>query len=333
MFAGNLGVSMRRTLACAAVLSVLAAAVAPAVAVAAVCTPTALPGLPGVTLHEVTGTDHAGTYVAQGTGAGGQVGVIWRDGEPSVLPDGFVPYDMNRAGVMSGNVRVESFPSSYQRAALMAADGTITYLGSGYSVAAAGMNERGDSVGWVYPEHPVIHFAAVWPAGSTTYEVLDGSWYVPIDVDDQGYAVGKPQDPAQPQRVWRLDGTVVWNYGPYPAGGSSLDLADVDDGTVAAKRTRPDGRFEVVVIDAATAAVTALPGSASGTPLEIENGVVVGRGPSGATMWRSTGATVLPAPAGLTSREATAVNGDGTEVAGISTTPSGQAVATVWRCA
>lgn len=323
---------MRRSLSCAAVLSVLAAVVAPATAVAAVCTPTVLPGLPGVTLHEVTGTDYAGTYVAQGTDAGGQVGVIWRDGVPSVLPGDFVPYDMNRAGVMSGNVRVESFPSSYQRAALMAPDGTITYLSSAYSVAAAGMNERGDSVGWVYPEHPVIHFAAVWPAGSTAYEVLDGSWYIPIDVDDQGFAIGKPADPAMPQRLWRLDGTVVWNYGPYPAGASSLDLADIDDGRVAAKRTRPDGRFEVVVINAATGAVTAPPGSSSGTPLEIENGVVVGKGPAGATMWRPTGATVLPAPAGTATREATALNDDGTEVAGISTTTTGEAVATVWRC-
>jgi hypothetical protein len=324
---------MRRTLSCAAVLSVFAAVVAPAAAVAATCTPTALPGLPGVTLHEVTGTDYAGTYVAQGSDAGGRVGVVWQDGQPSILPNDFVPYDMNRSGVMSGNVSVESFPSSYQQAALMTADGTITYLSSAYSVAAAGLNEGGDSVGWLYPQHPVIHFAAVWAAGSTEFEVLDPSWYVPLDVDDQGYAIGEPADPAQPQRIWRLDGTVVWNYGPYPAGRTSIDLADIDDGKVAAKRTRPDGRSEVVVINAATGAVTALPGSAAGTPLEIENGVVVGRGPSGATMWRATGATVLPAPAGLTTREATALNGDGTEVAGISVTSSGEAVATVWRCA
>ncbi|MBB4909965.1 hypothetical protein [Actinophytocola algeriensis] len=323
---------MRRSLSCAAVLSVFGALVAPAAAVVAVCTPAALPGIPGVTLYEVTGTDYAGTYVARGADADGQAGVIWQDGEPAILPNDFVPYDMNRSGVMSGNVPVADLISDYQRAALMTADGTITYLSTAYSVAAAGLNENGDSVGWLHPEHPVIHFAAVWPAGSTSFEVLDPYWYIPLDVDDQGYAIGEPQDPAQPQRIWRLDGTVVWNYGPYPPSGSSIDLADIDDGTVAAKRTRPDGRFEVVLIDAATGAVTALPGSASGTPLEIENGVVVGKGPQGATMWRSTGATVLPAPAGLTTREATAVNGDGTEVAGISTTASGDAVATVWRC-
>lgn len=323
---------MRRSLSCAAVLSVFAALVAPAAAVAAVCTPTALPGLPGVTLSEVTGTDYAGTYVARGADADGPVGVVWRDGEPSLLPNDFVPFDMNRAGLMSGNVSVESLPSSYQRGALMGLDGTITYLDSAYSVAAAGMNERGDAVGWVYPQHPVIHFAAVWPAGATNSETLDPSWYLPIDIDDNGVSIGKPQDTTQPQRIWAFDGSVVWNYGPYPAGSSSIDLADIDDGTVAAKRTRPDGRFEVVVIDAATGAVTALPGSASGTPLEIENGVVVGKGPQGATMWRSTGATVLPAPAGLTTREATAVNDDGSEVAGISTTASGEVVATVWRC-
>ena len=323
---------MRRTLVCAAVLSVFAAVVAPAVAVAAVCTPTALPGLPGVALHEVTGTDYAGTYVARGTDADGEVGVIWRDGQPSVLPGDVVPYDMNRSGVISGSVSVEDFPSSYRSAVLVRPDGTITTLGTAYSTAAAGLNERGDAVGWYYPEHPVIHFAVVWPAGSTSYETLDPSWYLPLDIDDNGFSVGKPQDPAQPQRIWRLDGTVVWNYGPYPAGASSLDLADIDDGKVAAKRTRPDGRFEVVLISVATGAVTALPGSASGTPLEIENGVLVGRGPQGATMWRSSGATVLPAPAGLATREATAVNGDGTEVAGISVTSSGDAVATVWRC-
>lgn len=323
---------MRRSLSCAAVLSVFGALVAPAAAVAAVCTPTALPSPPGVTLSEVTGTDYAGTYVARGTDADGEVGVIWRDGQPSILPGDFVPYDMNRAGVMSGSVYVESFPSSYRSAVLMQPDGTTTTLGTAYSTAAAGMNERGDAVGWYYPEHPVIHFAAVWPAGSTSFEVLDPSWYIPIDIDDTGLSIGKPQDTTQPQRIWRMDGTVVWNYGPYPPGSSSIDLADIDDGMVAAKRSRPDGRSEVVVISAATGAVTALPGSASGTPLEIENGVVVGRGPQGATMWRSTGATVLPAPAGLTAREATAVNGDGSEVAGISTTSSGEAVATVWRC-
>lgn len=323
---------MRRSLSCAAVLSVFGALVAPAAAVAAVCTPTALPGLPGVTLHEVTGTDYAGTYVARGSDADGEVGVVWRDGQVSELPNDFVPYDMNRSGVMSGNVSVESFPSSYKSAVLMQPDGSTTSLGTAYSTAAAGLNERGDAVGWYWPEHPVIHFAAVWPAGATEFEVLDPSWYLPLDVDDNGFAIGEPQDPTQPQRIWRLDGTVVWNYGPYPPGASSIDLADIDDGKVAAKRTRPDGRFEVVVIDAATGAVTALPGSASGTPLEIENGVVVGKGPQGATMWRSTGATVLPAPAGLTTREATALNDNGSEVAGISTTSSGEAVATVWRC-
>jgi hypothetical protein len=323
---------MRRTVSCAAVLSVLAAAVLPAVAVAAVCTPTALPGLPGVTLHEVTGTDHAGTYVARGADADGPVGVIWQDGVPSVLANDFVPFDMNRAGVMSGNVSVASFPSSYQRAALMTVDGTITYLNSAYSVAAAGLNERGDSVGWVYPQHPVVHYAALWPAGATDLETLDPAWYVPVDIDDTGVSIGRPQDQTKPQRIWRFDGTVVWSYGPYPAGTSSIDLADIDDGKVAAKRTRPDGRFEVVLISVATGAVTALPGSASGTPLEIENGVVVGKGASGATMWRATGATVLPPPAGLVAREATVVTGDGTEVAGLSVTSSGEAVATVWRC-
>jgi hypothetical protein len=324
---------MRRSLSCAAVLSVFAALVAPAAAVAAVCMPAALPGLPGVTLHEVTGTDHAGTYVGRGADAGGQVGLVWQDGQVSRLPNEFVPHDMNRSGLMSGYVTVESFPSSYRAGALMGLDGTITHLDSGYSVVAAGMNERGDAVGWVYPQHPVVHFAALWPAGTTGAEVLDPSWYLPIDIDDDGVSIGKPQDVTQPQRIWRFDGSVVSDYGPYPAGRSSIDLADIDDGEVAAKRTRPDGRFEVVLIDVATGAVTALPGSSSGTPLEIENGVVAGRGPGGATVWRSTGATVLPAPAGTTTREATALDDDGTEVAGISVTAGGEAVATVWRCA
>lgn len=324
---------MRRSLSCAAVLSVAAALVAPAAAVAAVCTPTALPNLPGVMPHEVTGTDYAGTYVGRGDDTGEPAGLVWQGGQVSRLPHGFVPYDMNRAGLMSGYVERENFPSSYRVGALMELDGTITYLDSGYSVAAAGMNERGDAVGWIYPQHPVVHFAALWPAGVPDAEVLDPSWYVPIDIDDAGVSIGKPQDVTQPQRIWRFDGTVLSNYGPYPAGRSSIDLADIDDGTVAAKRTRPDGRFEVVLIDVTTGAVTALPGSSSGTPLEIENGVVVGRGPQGATMWRSTGATVLPAPRGATAREATALNDDGTEVAGISVTAGGEAVATVWRCA
>ncbi|MGB3437896.1 MAG: hypothetical protein WBA97_04000 [Actinophytocola sp.] len=325
---------MRRSLSRAAVLSVLGAVlgIGAAPAAAAVCTPTALPNLPGVSLYEVTGTDHAGTYVARGADADGPAGVVWQDGQVSRLPNGFVPFDMNRAGLMSGNVSVAGFPTSYQRSALMRLDGTTTYLTTAYSTAAAGMNERGDAVGWVYPDHPVIHFAALWPSGATEYDVLDPSWYVPVDIDDDGVSIGKPQDETQPQRIWRFDGTVVRNYGPYPAGHSSIDLADIDDGSVAATRTRPDGRFEVVVIDVATGAVTALPGSASGTPLEIENGVVVGRGPHGATMWRPSGATVLPAPSGLTTREATALNDDGTEAAGISTTASGEAVATVWRC-
>jgi hypothetical protein len=323
---------VRRSLSCVAVLSVLGAVFAPAAAVAATCTPTALPGLPGTTLYEVTGTDYAGTYVARGADDNGPVGVVWRDGQVSRLPSDLVPYDMNRAGLISGSVHVESLPTSFTRGALMSLDGSITYLDSGYSVAAAGLNERGDAVGWSYPQHPVIHFAALWPAGTTTSEVLDPSWYVPIDIDDAGVSIGKPQDSAMPQRIWRFDGTVVWNYGPYPAGQSSIDLADIDDGTVAATRTHPDGRSEVVLIAVATGAVTALPDSAASTPLEIENGVVVGKGPQGATLWRSSGATVLPAPEGMTTREASALNGDGTEVAGISTTATGEAVATVWRC-
>jgi len=72
---------MRRSLSCAAVLSVFAALVAPAAAVAAVCTPTALPGLPGVTLSEVTGTDYAGTYVARGADADGPW--VWCGGTAS----------------------------------------------------------------------------------------------------------------------------------------------------------------------------------------------------------------------------------------------------------
>ena len=306
---------------CCAVLSVAAVVVAPATAAATTCTPATLPSLPGVTLSEVTGTDHAGTYVGRGADAGGPVGLVWQDGQVARLPDDFVPHDMNDAGLMSGTVSVASFPSSYQRGALMDLDGGITYLDSGYSVAAAGLNEDGDAVGWVYPQHPVIHYAAAWPAGTTSAVVLDPTWYVPADVDDDGLAVGRPQDVTRPQRVWRLDGTVVRDF---PAG--TVELADIDDGVLAAARGD-----EVVLIDAESGAVTVLPGT--GTPLEIENGVVVGTGPAGATMWRTSGETVLPAPAGMTTREATAVNGDGTEVAGVSTTPSGDAVATVWQCA
>lgn len=323
---------MRRALCCAAVLSVLGAVLAPATAAAAVCTPAVLPSLPGVTLHEVTGTDYAGTYVGRGSDADGPVGLVWRDGQVSRLPNGFVPFDMNRAGLMSGNVTVENFPSSFQRGALMRPDGTITYLDSAYSVAAAGLNERGDAVGWVYPEHPVIHFAAVWPAGVTNSGVLDPSWYLPADIDDNGVTIGKPQDSAQPQRIWRFDGTVVRDYGPYQPGRAVIDLADIDGGRVAATRTPPGGQAQVMVIDVATGIMRLYPDSAGGVPLEIENSVVVGTGPRGATMWRATGATVLPAPAGMTTREATALNGNGTEVAGISTTAAGEAVATVWRC-
>jgi hypothetical protein len=57
-----------------------------------------------------------------------------------------------------------------------------------------------------------------------------------------------------PQRIWRIDGIVVWNYGPYPTGQSSIDFADIDDGTVAATRTHPDGRSEGVLIAVATPA-------------------------------------------------------------------------------
>jgi len=323
---------MRRLLSGAAVLTVLGVVLVPTAAAAATCAPTVLPNPPGATAVSVTGTDYAGTYVGVAVDADSRFGVVWRDGMVSRLPNDLVPYDMNRAGLVSGSVEVQDFPETITSAALMRLDGTITYLDSGYSVAAAGLNERGDAVGWYYPSHPVIHFAALWPAGAQTFETLDPSWYVPLDIDDSGVSIGRPGYDDQPQRVWSFDGTVLREYGPYAAGSTSITLADIDDGTIAATRTEPDGQSQILVLDARSGRGAPLPGSAGGTPLEIENGVVAGSGPQGAMLWRRTAATVLPAPEGMTAREASVVNGDGTEAAGISVAAGGATVATVWRC-
>ncbi len=323
---------MRRLLSGAAVLTVLGVVLVPTAAAAVTCTPTVLPNPPGATAVSVTGTDYAGTYVGLATDAASTFGVVWRDGTVSRLPNGLVPYDMNRAGTVSGYVEVQEFPERVHSAVLLAADGTITYLDSGYSVVAAGLNERGDAVGWYYPSHPVIHFAALWPAGSPTFETLDPDWYVPLDIDDSGVSIGVPSSADQPQRVWSFDGGVLREYGPYAAGETSIELADIDDGKIAATRTEPDGQSQIVVLDALSGRGAALPASVGATPLEIENGVVVGSGPEGAMLWRRTAATVLPAPAGMTAREASAVNGDGTEAAGISVAADGHTTATVWHC-
>jgi hypothetical protein len=321
---------MRRLLSGAAVLTVLGVVLVPTAAVAATCTAAVLPDLPGSTAVSVAGTDYAGAYVGVAADATSQFGVVWRDGGVERLP--ILPYDMNRAGVVSGSVEVHELPERVVSAALLAPDGTITYLTSGYSVAAAGINDRGDAVGWYYPNHPVVHIAALWPAGSSTYETLDPDWYVPLDIDDNGVSIGRPGRDDLPQRVWSFDGTVLAEYGPYAAGDTRIDLADIDDGKIAATRTEPDGRSTIVVLDALSRRGVPLASSEGGTPLEIENGVVVGSGPEGAMLWRRTTATVLPAPAGTTTREASAVNGDGTEAAGISVAANGRTVATVWHC-
>lgn len=323
---------MRRSLSCAAVLAVLSAVSPPATASAAACVPTVLPTPPGATVQQVTGTDQAGTWVGVATDQDGEFGVVWRDGGVARLPYGLVPADMNRGGLISGHVWVENFPEEHMRGAVMVLDGEITYLDSGYRVVAAGVNERGDAVGWNYPVHPVVHFTALWPAADRSMRVLDPAWYVPLDIDDGGLSAGLPAEERMPQRVWRFDGSVLREFGPYGPGETSLRLADIDDGKVAATRTDQDGTTRVVVIDAVSGRGVAMAGSEGGTALELENGVVVGKGPRGAMLWRRTAATVLPAPAGMTTREATAVAGDGTEAAGISVAADGTPSATLWRC-
>lgn len=319
---------MRRSALSAAVLSILATVFVPSAASAATCTPTVLPTPPGADVLNVVGTDYAGTYVGTVTGESGGYGVMWRDGQVTALPGGVIPYDMNRSGVVSGTVVEDGFPEQTGMAVLLSPDGEITVLVAGHSAVAAGLNDRGDAVGWLWPVHPVVFMSLLWPAGGGDWVFLEdnGDGDLPSEVDDNGWSIGDPE--SSTQRVWDADGNVRHEFDL-----SEFRLADIDDGAIAATRVTPDGVSRVFVMDAGTGRAMARPGSANGFAIEIENGIVVGRNATSAMMWRPTGPVVLPPPPeAAVSLEATVVNGDGTEVAGISMMASGHHVATLWRC-
>jgi hypothetical protein len=319
---------MRRSALPAAVLSVFVTVFVPSAASAAACTATTLPAPPGFDVLRVTGTDHAGAYVGVVSDGTTGHGVTWQDGQVTALPGDVIPYDMNRSGVISGTREVQDWPDTITQAVLLAPDGAVTVLDAGYSAVAAGVNDRGDAVGWLWPVHPVIYLSVLWPAGGgdNVYLDDDGSGARPSEIDDNGWSVGDPQSPTQ--WVWDAAGNVRHEF-----DRSEFMLADIDDGVIAATRVTPDGLSRVFVMDAATGRAMARPGSVGGYALEIEDGIVVGRNATSAMMWRASGAVVLsPPPGAAVSLEATVVNRDGTEAAGISMLASGNQVATLWRC-
>lgn len=305
-----------RTSVAALVLAGLVAAPATASA-ATTCTATVLPTPPGTTVEEVTGTDGQGTFTGSVTGAAGRQGVVWRDGAVSVLGH-FFPRDINESGLMGGYAP-DPFTGN-TTAALRPLDGPVRYLTSGYSTWVNGVNDAGDAVGVVLPEHPVVHHQALWRAPDYEFDGFFGSGVDPMEIDDTGLAIGLTDTVGV---VWSTSGEILREY----RATDGVQLYDLDDGVLAATRNGL-----VVTIDGRTGAETVVRGSRNGVPLEINDGVLVGSAWRMAMLWRGGEAVRLPAPAGTTTREASAVNETGTDLAGISLTAGGAAVPTRWEC-
>jgi hypothetical protein len=301
--------------------------VAPAAASAATaCVPAALPTPPGTTGYEVAGIDGAGTVVGSVVdGTGRRVGVVWREGAVTTLDDGFVPSDVNAAGLMGGYAR-DPF-TGRTIAALRPLDGPVRTLTASYSTWVAGVNDAGDAVGGVILEHPVSYFPAAWYAPDYPLEgFFEVTGMAATEIDDTGLAMGRADYPDTVDTVWLAEvgnGQIVRQYGPE----AGVRLYDLDNGVLAATHDR-----RIVTIDARTGAETVVPGSTGGLPYEIDEGVVVGSVRRSAVMWRGGETVTLPAPPGTTTREATAVDGAGTRVAGMSVARDGAGVPTLWTC-
>jgi hypothetical protein len=314
---------MNRVRVGAAVLVLAGLVVAPATASAATtCTATPLPTPPGTSAHEVSGTDGDGTFVGSMVdGSGRRQGIVWRDGGVAILDQAFVPGDSNESGLMGGYVIDELTGRAV--AALRPLDGPVRRLDASYSTWVSGVNDAGDAVGGVFLEHPVVHIPAGWYAPGYEMTGFYGGYREPLDVDNTGLAVGR--DP--------LDGTgVVWAADPARPEvlreySPETVLYDVDEGVVVAARYR-----RILTIDGRTGAETVVPGGTRGIPFEINDGVVVGSLRGRAAMWRAGETVVLPAVPGTTTREASAVNEIGTQVAGVGVRADGVAVPTLWEC-
>ena len=314
---------MNRVRVGAAVLVLAGLVAAPATASAATtCTATLLPTPPDTSADEVSGTDGAGTFVGSVVdGSGQRQGIVWRDGGVTVLDQRFMPNDINESGLMGGYVVDES--TNRAVAAIRPVDGPVRRLDASYSTWVNGVNDAGDAVGGVFLSHPVIQYAAGWYAPDYENKGFYGGYREPLDVDDTGLAVGRDPlygdgvvwaaDPARPEELRKYTPETV--------------LYDVDEGVVVAARYR-----RILTIDGRTGAETLVPGGTRGIPFEINNGVIVGSLRSRAAMWRAGETVVLPAVPGTTTREASAVNETGTQVAGVSVRDDGVAVPTRWEC-
>jgi hypothetical protein len=307
-----------KRIAAAAVLAGLFA-FPPAASAATTCTAGVLPTPPDTVAQSVTGTDGHGTFVGVVQGAERQEGVVWRDGEATLLPD-FVPLDINESGLMGGYT---TGPSNGRFvAALRPLDGPVRRLDASWTTAVNGVNDAGDAVGDVHLEHPVVHISALWRTPDYQLDGLYQSDASPRDIDDTGLVIGRLDFPDTSYTVWSAaTKEVVREYGP------EVGLFDVDDGVIAAVHER-----KIVKIDGWTGAETVVPGATNAIPFAIDDGVIVGSARRTAMLWRNGEAILLPAPADTTTREASAVNATGTEAAGISISTTGKVVPTRWEC-
>lgn len=314
---------MNRVRISAAVLVLAGLVAAPATASAATtCTATLLPMPPGATAHEVAGTDGAGTFVGSVVdGSGRRQGVVWRAGGVTVLDQAFLPNDSNESGLMGGLVTDEVTGRAV--AAVRPVDGPVRRLDASYSTWVNGVNDAGDAVGGVFLDHPVIHVPAGWYAPDYEMHGFFGGYREPLDIDDTGLAIGV--DPLYGVGVvWAADPERPEELREYTA---ETTLYDLDEGVVVAARYR-----RILTIDGRTGVETVVPGGTRGVPFEINNGVIVGSLRDRAAMWRAGETVVLPAVPGTTTREASAVNETGTQVAGVSVREDGTAVPTLWEC-
>jgi hypothetical protein len=286
---------------------------------AATCTASVLPTPPDTVADSVTGTDGHGTFVGVVQGAERREGVVWRDGDATLLPD-FVPLDINESGLMGGYTIGPS--NGRFIAALRPLDGPTRTLYASYSTVVNGVNNAGDAVGDVYLEHPVVHIPSLWRTPDYQLDGLYNSNASPRDIDDTGLVIGRLDFPDTSYTVWSsATKEIVREYGP------EVQLYDVDNGVIAATHNRT-----IVKIDGWTGAETVVPGATNAIPFAIDGGVIVGSARRTAMLWRDGEALLLPAPPDTTTREASAVNATGTEAAGISISTTGKVVPTLWEC-
>lgn len=314
---------MNRVRISAVVLALAGLVAMPATASAATtCTVTLLPTPPDTTAYEMAGTDDAGTFVGSAVDASGRrQGVVWRDGGVTVLDPTFVPYDVNESGLMGGYVISQN--NGRAVAALRSPDGQVRRLTASYSTFVNGVNNAGDAVGTVFLEHPVVSIPSGWFAPDYELTGFYGGYRAPLDIDDTGLAIGW-SDFTGAGVVWSTDPARPEELRQYTA---ETTLHDLDDGVVVATRYR-----RILTIDGHTGAETVVPGGTRGVPFEINNGVIVGTLRDRAAMWRNGETVLLPAAPGTTTREASAVNETGTQVAGVSVRLDGVTVPTLWEC-